>query len=165
MKNIDELTPKSLGKDLMALIDYTVGDRFYEPFRGNGTFYDVMPEPKDWAEIKMGRDFFTYLPFNGHCEHIITNPPFRVDGKNAFIPTLERSFGIATKTVAMLINHKLMNTFTPVRLERYKQMGWVITKIHVVSIEKWFGRYWFVVFKKGGNSIISWSLKNYGDGK
>jgi len=66
MKKEEEQTPRELAKDLMALIEYTPGDRFYEPFRGEGAFFDAMPEPKDWAEIKQGRDFFTYLPFDGH---------------------------------------------------------------------------------------------------
>jgi hypothetical protein len=165
MRTLDTLTPKELGKDLVAMVDYTPGDRFYEPFMGDGAFYDAMPDPKDWAEIKQGRDFFTYLPFNGHCEHIITNPPFRIEGKNSFIPALERSFDIATKTVAMLINHTMMNSLTPIRLEKYKQAGWVITKLHVINVKKWYGRYWFVIFTKGENSIISWNIKNYGDEK
>jgi len=163
MKNLDELTPKDLAKDLVQMISYDPGDRFYEPFKGDSAFYDIMPNPKDWAEINLGRDFFTYQPFDGHCEHIITNPPFRVGSNNSFIPILEKSMTIATKTVAVLINHKLMNALTPTRLEKYRKNGWVISKIHVVSIKKWFGRYWFVVFKKGGNSIITWNLKNYGD--
>ena len=162
-EGITDKTPKELAKKLVELVDYSIGDRFYEPFRGDGAFYDVLPEPKDWAEITLGRDFFNYLPFNGSCEHIITNPPFRVDGMNSFIPILERSFNISTKTASFLINHKLMNTLTPVRLERYKQSGWAITRIHVVSVKKWFGRYWFVVFKKNSNSIITWDVKNYDD--
>ena len=162
-EGITDKTPKELANKLVEFVDYSNGDRFYEPFRGDGAFYDVLPEPKDWAEITLGRDFFSYLPFDGHCEHIITNPPFKVDGKNAFIPILERSMNIANKTVAMLINHRLMNTLTPVRLEKYKQSGWVITKIHIVSVKKWFGRYWFVMFKKNGNSIITWDVKNYDD--
>ena len=163
MKTLDTLTPRELAKSLISMIEYEAGDRFYEPFRGKGAFYDIMPEPKDWAEIKLGRDFFIYLPFDGNCEHIVTNPPFRVDGNNSFITILERSMNIANKTVAMLINHRMMNSLTPIRLEKYKKNGWVITNIHVVSVKKWFGRYWFVIFKKNSNSIITWDLKNYGD--
>jgi len=165
MRTLDTQTPKELAKKLVEIImyDYTLGDRFYEPFRGDGAFYNAMPEPKDWAEINMGRDFFTYLPFNGHCEYIITNPPFRINGKNSFILSLERSFEIATKAIGLLINHTMMNSLTPIRLEKYKQNGWVITMLHIVNIKKWYGRYWFVVFKKDGNSIITWDLNNYGD--
>jgi len=161
MKTLDTLTPRELAKDLVAMIEYTPGDRFYEPFRGEGSFFDVMPEPKDWAEIEQGRDFFTYLPFDGHCEHIITNPPFRIHGKNSFIPALERSMNISTKTIAMLINYKMINSLTPIRLEQYKQKGWVITAIHIVNVKKWYGRYWFVIFRRDGSSLITWSSKNY----
>jgi len=161
MKTLDTLTPRELAKDLVAMIEYTPGDRFYEPFRGEGSFFDVMPEPKDWAEIEQGRDFFTYLPFDGHCEHIITNPPFRIHGKNSFVPALERSMNISTKTIAMLINYKMINSLTPIRLEQYKQKGWVITAIHIVNVKKWYGRYWFVIFRRDGSSLITWSSKNY----
>jgi len=82
-------------------------------------------------------------------------------GKNTFIPALERSMNISTKTIAMLLNHKMLNSLTPIRLEEYKQKGWVITAIHIVNVKKWYGRYWFVIFKKNGKSIITWSLKNY----
>ena len=161
MKKEEEQTPRELAKDLMAMIEYTPGDRFYEPFMGEGAFFDAMPDPKDWAEIKLGRDFFTYLPFDGHCEHIITNPPFRMHGKNTFTPAFERFMNIATKTIALLLNHKMLNSLTPLRLEEYKQKGWVITAIHIVNVKKWYGRYWFLIFKKNGKSIITWSLKNY----
>jgi len=161
MNNFDPLTPKELTKDLVAMVDYTPGDRFYEPFRGDGAFYDAMPEPKDWAEIKSGRDFFTYLPFDGHCEHIITNPPFKINGKNSVVLALERSFNIASKTVAMLLNHAMINSLTPIRLERYKQERWAITQIHIVNVKKWYGRYWFVTFTRNGSSIITWSPKSY----
>lgn len=162
----DPETPPELAKKLVAMISYEEGDRWYEPFRGkNRAFYNAMPEPKDWAEITEGRDFFTYMPFDGHCEHIVTNPPFQtyVNGKwsNAYIPILERCMNIATKTIAFLISHRLFNSLTPHRLTKYKKNNWTITKIHVVSIKKWYGRYYFVVFEKNKDSIITWDTYNY----
>jgi len=163
--DIDMQTPLELAKLLLHYINYNDSDRWYEPFRGDGNIYGILPEPKDWAEIRDGRDFFTYLPFDGHCEHIVSNPPFRISVENekinAFIPVLEHSMTIATKTIAFLINHKLLNTLTPVRLQKYHDMGWDITSITVFSVRKWFGRYWFVVFSKDGESIINWNVKNY----
>ncbi len=164
-EGIDIQTPKELAIKLLKYIDYQQGDRWYEPFMGEGNIYEILPEPKDWAEILKGRDFFNYLPFDGHCEHIISNPPFRVNINNkkvnAFIPILERSMGISTKTISFLINHKLMNTLTPMRLQKYNEMGWSITKIVVFSVRKWFGRYWFVVFSKNRAGIIEWDINNY----
>ena len=162
----DPETPEGLAKHLFNFISWSEGDRFYEPFKGKrGAFYKVLPEPKDWAEVSEGRDFFTYEPFDGHCEHIITNPPYRtyINGKwcNAYIPILERCMRMATKTVAFLTSHKIFNALTPNRLEKYHKLGWAITKIHVVSVKKWFGRYYFIVFEKGKNPIISWSVENW----
>ena len=162
-------TPPELAEYLLRIIlekYYEEGDRFYEPFKGKGAFYNAMPEPKDWAEIEEGRDFFEYLPFDGHCEHIVTNPPFRTyingEWKNAYIPVLERSMSIATKTIGLLINHKIFNSLTPHRLEKYKKNGWVISHIHIVSVKKWFGRYYFIVFRKNHEkSLIEFDLRNW----
>jgi len=161
----DTETPRPLARRLIRLVSWSDGDRFYEPFRGNGAFYDAMPEPKDWAEISLGRDFFKYKPFDGTCEHIISNPPFRtvINGRlsNAYISILERCMTIATKSIALLISHKIFNSLTPIRLEKYKRQGWVITKIHVVNVKKWFGRYYFIIFERGYKSIISWDIRNW----
>ena len=163
--DMDVQTPLELATSLLYYINHKDGDRWYEPFSGDGNIYKILPEPKDWAEIRDGRDFFTYLPFDGHCEHIISNPPFRISVGNkkinAFIPTLERSMMIATKTISFLVNHKILNTLTPTRLQKYHDMGWDITNITVFSVRKWFGRYWFVVFSRGETSIINWDVKNY----
>jgi len=164
-ESIDDQTPESLAKYLVSLIEYTPGDRFYEPFMGIDNFYKFLPEPKDWAEIKKGRDFFTYLPFDGHCEHIITNSPFRVDvdGKreNSVIISLDRAMKIATKSISFLVNIKMFNAFTPVRLENYKNNGWYVSSIHILAVKKWYGRYFFVTFKKNGKSILDWDINNW----
>lgn len=165
-KKIDMYTPEELAKYLLTFINYEKGDRFYEPFRGNGAFYNNMPEPKDWSEITQGRDFFIYRPFNnGKCEHIVTNPPFTIDingiEENGFILTLEYSMDIATKTIAYLVNHKFLNSLTPQRLNKYYKNGWSITNIMVLSISKWYGRYWYLIFSKDSKSLIKWNIRNW----
>ena len=44
-----------------------------EPFKGEGAFYDHLPEGSLWCEISEGRDFFR---FTDKVDWIITNPPF-----------------------------------------------------------------------------------------
>jgi hypothetical protein len=46
-----------------------------EPAKGNGSFYDQLPHPKDWCEISEGRDFFDY---DKKVDWIITNPPYSI---------------------------------------------------------------------------------------
>ena len=49
--------------------------KLLEPCKGDGSFYDIMKEPKDWCEISEGKDFLSY---NKKVDWIITNPPFSI---------------------------------------------------------------------------------------
>jgi len=61
-----------------------------------------------------------------------------------------------------LISHKIFNALTPQRLKKYDDNGWKITKIVVVNVKKWFGRYYFIVFEKGaGKSIIEYDTRSW----
>lgn len=62
-----------------------------EPCKGKGSFYEMLPEPKDWCEISLGRDFFDY---NKKVNWIITNPPYSIYNK-----FLEHCFEVANNVV------------------------------------------------------------------
>lgn len=47
--------------------------RCLEPFRGDGSFYQHLPEGSGWCEISDGRDFFDWQE---PVDWIVTNPPF-----------------------------------------------------------------------------------------
>jgi len=71
-------TPEELCKKLIEQVPLVEGDRVLEAFRGEGNFYNNLPDfvEKDWAEITEGRDYKDHTkPF----DWIITNPPFRMD--------------------------------------------------------------------------------------
>lgn len=64
-------TPVSIAK---KIYDYFKPEgTILEPCRGGGAFYDLFKEPKDWCEIREGKDFMQY---DKHVDWIITNPPF-----------------------------------------------------------------------------------------
>ena len=159
-------TPVACARALIALTPIAEGDRLLEPFKGGGAFYDNFPEehPKDYCEIDEGRDFFAY---DGRCDVIITNPPFRIEGAdgkrvNALVKCMDKSFQVANKTVGVLINVKCFNGLTPLRLAKWKNEGWAVTHIHIVNVKKWFGRYYYVVFQKGAESpFLSWDVVSY----
>jgi hypothetical protein len=159
-------TPVECAQALIALTPIEPGDSLLEPFKGGGAFYDHFPEghAKDFCEIAEGRDFFTY---QGQCDVIITNPPFWVtqpDGKraNVLVQCMDKCFEVATKTVGVFINAMCFNGLTPLRLEKWKAEGWVVTRIHIVNVKKWFGRYYYVVFQKGAESPwLSWNNHSY----
>ena len=155
-------TPPKLASYLMQFVEFKKGDSFLEPFKGEGNFYRCLPEPKDWCEIEDGRDFFEY---NKQVDIIVSNPPFRIekDGKreNAFIPCLEKCLSVARKSVNLLINHKMFLSITPTRLQKYSENGWYLTGLTIVSVKKWFGRYYFIQFTKNGQPVVEWCCKNW----
>lgn len=69
-------TPSWLAK---ACIQWAgIRGRCYEPCRGDGGFYNLLPEGTEWAEIDLGRDLFKHDP--GPVELVITNPPYSIMG-------------------------------------------------------------------------------------
>lgn len=66
-------TPEELCKKLIQLTPFEPNDRVYEPFRGEGNFYNHLPEyvVKQWSEIEDGRDF---KDFNEEYDWVISNP-------------------------------------------------------------------------------------------
>ena len=65
--------------------------KILEPCRGSGSFYENMPEDKDWCEITEGKDFFEY---DQKVDWIITNPPFSI-----FDDFLIKAFEVADNVV------------------------------------------------------------------
>jgi hypothetical protein len=145
-------TPEELAKALIAKLPIQPTDWLYEPFKGEGAFFNNFPQanPKDWSEIKFGRDYKDYqLPY----DWVITNPPFRLENpdgkrKNAFWQLLDYYSQKAEKGIAFLGNDVCLSTLTPKRMALLRQRGWNITKVVVCGIKKWRGRYFFVVFEK-----------------
>jgi hypothetical protein len=144
-------TPPEAAKDLLAKIAFDPTDTLYEPFRGEGSFYDNFPEgnPKEWSEIKEERD---YKDFTGSYDWVITNPPFRLEqeGKrvNSFYYLLDFFSQRARKGIAFLANDLCFSALTPKRMATISARGFNITKIVVCNIKKWRGRYFFVVLEK-----------------
>ncbi len=144
-------TPELLCKELLKHIDLKPKDKVYEPFRGEGAFYNSLPDyvEKDWTEITDGRD---YINYEKEYDWVITNPPFRLDNGvkrvNAFFQLLKYYSTRAKKGIAFLGNDRCFATLTPNRLRDLKQIGWHIHNIVVCNVKKWRGRYFFIIFKK-----------------
>ena len=152
-------TPDELCKVLISLVKIEPDDVLLEPFMGGGAFYDHFPKEniKDWCEITKGRDF---LHYDGVCDIIITNPPY-IDCGLLCLDWIYKCMECASKTVAILLNMKALNSLTPLRLSKMKEKGWSITKIHICNVKKWYGRYYFVVFEQDKPSIITFDNKSY----
>lgn len=157
-------TPPELARDLIATLPILPTDRLYEPFKGEGAFYNNFPEanPKDWSEIVEGRD---YKDYTGEYDWVISNPPFRLETGtkrvNAFWFLLDYYTRRAKKCVSFLANASCFGTLTPKRMKELNDRGWYITKLTVCSIKKWSGRYYFFTLEKHNNGLFSYLRDNY----
>tara|TARA_R100000951_G_scaffold21296_1_gene17731 strand:+ start:1260 stop:1748 length:489 start_codon:yes stop_codon:yes gene_type:complete len=151
-------TPIEITKELIKDIEFNDNDKVLETCKGGGAFYDILPDNiiKDWCEIDMGRDFFEY---NEPVDISIANPPYRIeiDGVrvNAIIKWLDHQFSITTKECWYLLNGKMWSSITPLRLKKWKDLGWNMCFMRILNIKKWYGRYYWVCFSKTKPSIIS----------
>jgi hypothetical protein len=154
-------TPATLARDLISTLSSVIEptDTLYEPFKGEGAFYDNFPRgnPKDWAEITKGRDFRTH---ETTYDWVISNPPFRVDGfgkkGNAIFPLIDYFTDRAKKGVAFLISDQGLGTLTRLRRDALCAKGWNITKITMCEVKKWRGRYYFVVFQPSTTTCLDY---------
>jgi len=149
-------TPVELAKELIKQTPIIESDIIYEPFKGEGAFYDNITNTKQWSEITQGRD---YVNHKETYDWVITNPPFKLDtgGKkvNAFWYLLDYFTDRAVKGIAFLANDSCFCTLTPKRMEILKDKGWSITKIIVSSVKKWRGRYFYIILEKNKNGFIT----------
>ena len=146
-------TPEELCKKLIEMVPLISGDRVLEPFKGEGNFYNNLPDfvEKDWCEITDGRDYKDYgKPF----DWVLTNPPFHMDevqtGKrvNTFFKLLKYYTERAEKGIAFLGNDNCFSALTPKRLRELNESGWFIHSITCCAVKKWRGRYFFIILKK-----------------
>jgi len=89
-------TPRKLAKDLIADIDFTNVKVLYEPFSGENAFYDNFPNgiTKHRTEITDGLDFQFFEINANQIDTIITNPPYQLNGKNAYFSLIMYFFSI-----------------------------------------------------------------------
>lgn len=157
-------TPQTLAKKLIEKLDLVAGDTVLEPFKGEGAFYNELPDfvIKDWCEIEEGRD---YIDNKNKYDWVISNPPFRLetaqtDGSakriNSFWKLVLHYTSQADKGIAFLGNDYCLSCLTPARMKVLKEAGWYLHGIEICAIKKWRGRYFFFIFKKTPNEKIGW---------
>ncbi len=145
-------TPSDLAKELIKTVDLQPYDIVLEPFRGEGAFYNNLPNSvqKEWCEIQQGKD---YKDYNGEIDWVITNPPFRLEdsnGKrvNSFWYLLNYYKDKVNKGICFLANDVCLATLTPKRLKELNESGLFVNSIVVCAIKKWRGRYFFITITK-----------------
>ena len=157
-------TPVALAQALISLVPLEPHDTLYDPFKGEGAFYDHFPEghSKDWSEITQGRNYEDYL---GEYDWVITNPPFQLEkrGKrvNSIWLLLDYYSQRAKKGIAFLCNDNLPSTLTPRRIAILEGRGFFIESIVVCNVKRWRGRYFFIILRKGAKPFMTGLLGSF----
>ena len=158
-------TPKSLAKKIIDNIEWKDGENVCEPFKGQGAFYDNLPEyvNKSFGEIEEGIDFRDINYDN--IDTIITNPPFRLETdngrKNAFFDILLYFAKTPVKRVIFLCNDYCFGSLTPKRLLKLNNEGLYIDSLITCNVKTWRGRYYVVTFKREPNIFFNYFLENF----
>lgn len=158
-------TNEQMVKDLIAITPIS-GSVLDAGSGKNKVWFNNLSGEKYECEIQDGCDFLTQ--WDKRVDWIIGNPPFagnEIDERgrhpNLIPQWIERASELANKGMAFLINHKVINFLTTARLERLKEKGFYLTKMHIVADKRWFGRYYYLIFTKENNNFISWERKTY----
>jgi len=145
-------TPPSVALQMIDMCELKEGEKVLDPSAGdNKVFYNNFPDfvNKDYCEITEGKNFFEY---NEKVDFVIGNPPYSMWDK-----WLQHTMEITDKFCYIFNNFN----FTPPRLTKIMNNGYGITKIHLVSIDWWFGPSVMAVFEKNKPSIINIMPKVY----
>ena len=120
----------------------------------NKVWYINLPQGENYeCEIEDGNDFFFW---DKKVDWIIGNPPFNIGWK-----FIDKSCEIAQTGIAVLGNINNFNQFTSRRLEDMKDKGFTLKHIKIVADKRWFGRYYYLIFTKENNDLLSWERKTY----
>ena len=139
-------TPLKVAKLMIDLCDIKDNDMVLDCSKGGGVFYDNYPDNcrKDYCEIEENKDF---LKYKDKVDWIIGNPPYSLwkDWLNHTITITDKFcyiFGV-------------MN-LVPSRFKNIYDNGFIVSKIHLLEVDWWFGRSVIVVFEKGDqdNNIL-----------
>jgi len=162
MKNIRSIAIRDKPNDVFftpdAVVDIHIGmiehkpeDIWYDPFRGQGAYYNKFPtENKIYTEITEGLDFFE---FTGRVDIIASNPPF-----SKFDNIIKKCIELNPRIIALIMGAV---NFTPKRIDTLKNAGYGITKIHILKVRGWLYNPFLCVFEKDKPSIISHTMSEF----
>lgn len=108
------MTPVEVSKKIISWLPIEDNDVLYDPFKGDGSFYDNFPKTniKKWSEIKEDKDFFD---FNEHVDWIISNPPY-----SKYTEIMKHSYEIADNIVYLIPLNKVVSSWGRVKdMQKY----------------------------------------------
>jgi hypothetical protein len=90
-------TPQELARDMVAY--FQPSGICLDPCAGDGVFYNLFPEGREWCEIERGRDFYAWQK---QADWIISNPPY-----SDLLSWVRHSFKIAKDIVYIMPSHRV----------------------------------------------------------
>tara|TARA_R110000868_G_C10636830_1_gene743726 strand:- start:186 stop:698 length:513 start_codon:yes stop_codon:yes gene_type:complete len=145
-------TPVELAKKILTFIPFDQDDIVFEPFAGEGAFYNNLPiyTTNISTEIEKGSCFRSHTD---KVDWVVTNPPYNLelDGKkirSSFWYLLKYFCNQSRKGVALLGNYNCLNSLNPKRLKELDSMGWYLNNIVICEVKKWRNRYFFMIFSR-----------------
>jgi len=143
-------TNEEMTKELLAIVPIS-GSVLDAGSGRNKVWFNNLKGKKYECEIEDGCDYYKW---NKEIDWVVGNPPWRHEGKNQVWNWIKKASEISNIGFAFLLNHKVFNTLTPVRLKYLTDKGFYIQKIKIVADKRWFGRYYFIIWQKKKNKFI-----------
>jgi len=158
-------TPEQLAKDIISNIPFDADDIVLEPFAGEGAFFENIPEEitKYRCEIEdEGGDFRDFDYEGKKPTMILSNPPFRLDGCNAFFDILRFFSKVrSVKKIIFLCSDVCYSSLTPIRMMKINEEGMFLQKITTCVVKKWRGRYRVLHFGREYNDAFDYYMATY----
>ena|SRR3990167_3624165 len=117
----------------------------------NKVWFNNLGYRKYECEIEDGCDYYKW---SIKVDWVVGNPPWQHEGKNQVWNWIKKASEISNVGFAFLLNHKVFNTLTPVRLKDLADKGFYIQRIKIISDKRWFGRYYFIIWQKNKNDFV-----------
>ena len=148
-------TNEKMVKDLLAITPIIETDVVLDAGSGKNKvwYHHIDVVEKHECEIEDGCDFYTW---DKPVDWIIGNPPFHESWK-----FFDKASQISQKGIAFLVNNLALNSWTPKRFALMDNRGFELTFIQVVNDKRWFGRYYYMIFRKGYRGFIGWTCETY----
>ena len=156
-------TPVDLCKDIISSIHFPDGISVLEPYAGENSFYDNLPNNciKCRTEIEDGLDYRDFDFEQTKIDIVISNPPFRIDGKNCYFDLLLFFSKKDIDTIIFLSNDYCYNSITPKRMKKINETGMYLNKVTMTNVFKWRGRYLLSEFRRTKNPSFEYFNKIY----
>jgi len=157
-------TPKELAKDICSNIEWNDNDIVLEPFAGENAFFDAIPAEltKYRTEIEDGLCYKDFDYEGKKPSVIISNPPFRIDGKNVFFDLVMFFAKIrSVKKIIFLCSDICFGSLTPKRMMKINEAGMFITKLDTCNVKKWRGRYRVILLERSYNNTFNYYMTIY----